>query len=84
MNPYAEPGELQDLAHEYRHGLALTPERMEQYFELVALAQDLIHPDQYGHGLPAEVIRRASRVLRLADPPPKADDKLYIGLRVQK
>lgn len=73
VNPYREPGELQSLAGEYPRGFTLSPERVEQYLELVALAQDLIHPDQYGHGVPAEVRRRAARVLRLA-PAPRSHD----------
>jgi hypothetical protein len=40
-------------------------DQRDQYAELVRLAQDLIHPEQYGHAIPQEVRARASRVLKM-------------------
>lgn len=42
-----------------------TEDRVQHYQALLEFAQDVCHPEQYGHLMPPEVIRRAARLLRL-------------------
>jgi hypothetical protein len=45
--------------------LVMTPERAEQYVLAMEFLLDVVSPEGYGHAMPAEVIRRASRILKL-------------------
>lgn len=42
--------------------------REEHYQLLHELAMDLISPDAYGHAIPPEVVRRASRIVNMTRP----------------
>ena len=45
----------------------MSEQEQAQYAELLELARDIVHPEQYAHAMPGEVIRRAWGVLKMTE-----------------